>query len=284
MVVADNPVYQIAKWSTTFETKKSLGYKKLNWFCMPIALHSNGFLTLADEFEDDAPALYGAWCALLQVAAECPVRGILTTSRGIGLTPRRVGILTGFPEEIFERLFSWATCSKVQWIIELDETSITQLSQSLDGGLAGDCQATADRLTGSLDRQRHHPTQPKHQPNQTTSVSPVFESWLDWESEETYQRFVERCKAILKVRKASRDAEVLILQIGYLSMHMPDDWYIRFISDWRGGELRTPARWLRGCAIKACEQAGYDWEQVKEQQLKLKSLRAKNAERKKPVR
>lgn len=108
--------YKIAKWSTVFERAESRKLKTLSWVAMPTNFTSNGYQMMLDEFGDDAPTIYGAWCALVSVAASCTVRGLLANGRGNPLPLPHVARITGFPVAVFERLFEWASRPEVAWL------------------------------------------------------------------------------------------------------------------------------------------------------------------------
>ena len=105
-------VWRIAKWSETFETSDSRTYKSLPWVSVPTTLCSNGYQSLVEEFGADAPAVYGAWNAMVAVASKCPVRGTLATSKGVAYSLERI-IREAYMHPdclpIFQRLVEWAS-------------------------------------------------------------------------------------------------------------------------------------------------------------------------------
>lgn len=111
------PVYEVAKWKTVFETAESRRLKNLNWVSVPVDFSSFGYQQMLDEFGDDAPAIYGAWIALVAFSASCPVRGVLASSRGQALPISHLARVTGFPGKIFERLIAWASGADVAWLV-----------------------------------------------------------------------------------------------------------------------------------------------------------------------
>ncbi|HMP79300.1 MAG TPA: hypothetical protein PKD54_07605, partial [Pirellulaceae bacterium] len=125
--MTDGVVYRIAKWSEIFETADSRRHKALHWISVPIGFESNGFAKMIEDFGDDAPALYGAWIALAKIAATCPIRGILSTSRGDGLTVGRLSFLSHFPRSCFEKLIDWASQESVCWLEKMAVEEVEQL-------------------------------------------------------------------------------------------------------------------------------------------------------------
>lgn len=130
--VDDSTVYRIAKWDEVFETAESRRHKNLTWVSMPIGFTSHGYQSLIDEFGDDAPGIYGAWCALVSLASTMPTRGTLASSRGIPLSRRSIARLTFFPQEVYDRLFEWATRPDIKWIVteNCDDSEGTDPSQN----------------------------------------------------------------------------------------------------------------------------------------------------------
>lgn len=122
----EGTVLQIAKWDEVFETAETRKYQRLRWVPLPVDLTSNGYESLLEDWGDDAPALYGAWCALLSVAATCPTRGILSTSRGKPIPTRHLARKTGFPEQIFEKLINWATMPEIGWLVESTQVVVNK--------------------------------------------------------------------------------------------------------------------------------------------------------------
>lgn len=110
-------IHQIAKWNDVFETSESKRYKSLTWVAMPVGFSSHGYQSMIEEFGDDAPAIYGAWCALVSLAGTMPIRGVLASSKGIPLSISAIARQTFFPQSIFERLFDWAKKPEIGWII-----------------------------------------------------------------------------------------------------------------------------------------------------------------------
>lgn len=114
-------ILAVKGWATTFETAHSRNHKVLTWVSLPVALDSAGYDRLLDSFEpDDAPRIYGAWCALIQVAARAPTRGVLKDSDGNPFTTRRIARLTGFPVDTIAEMMEWS--QRVGWLEPYAET------------------------------------------------------------------------------------------------------------------------------------------------------------------
>ena len=120
-------VLRITKWESVFERAESRKIKTLTWIAWPVSFSSNGYQSMLDEFGDDAPAIYGVWCALCSVASSCSVRGVLATSRGIPLRLSHIARTTGFDVRLFQRLVDWASRDEIGWLTVISEDESAKL-------------------------------------------------------------------------------------------------------------------------------------------------------------
>jgi hypothetical protein len=156
------PIYRIAKWTETFETADSRRHKSLHWVSVPNDFTSNGYAQLVEEFGDEAAAIYGGWIALAKIASTCPVRGILSTSSGVGLSVGRLSFISHFPSSVFEKLIAWATREGVNW---LEEVSSEELDRLLN-----DCQPVDDQSDSDSDQAVEKPQKRREKlPNERQS-------------------------------------------------------------------------------------------------------------------
>jgi len=109
-------VWRIAKWDKVFENAESRRIKNLDWVAWPIKLDSRGYHAIVEAFGEESPSIYGAWCALVCVAATCPERGTLADSDGKPYSIGRLVLKTHMPAMVFERLFAWASSDDVAWL------------------------------------------------------------------------------------------------------------------------------------------------------------------------
>lgn len=121
-------VYRIAKWNEIYETADSRRHKRLEWVSMPVGFNSNGYQSMLDEFGQEAAAVYGAWCALVSLAATAPERGLLATSKGEGWSPARIARMTYLSTEVFEKLIPWASSQPIGWLEVVTQPVVNQSS------------------------------------------------------------------------------------------------------------------------------------------------------------
>lgn len=161
---------RIAKWSEVFEVAESKRHRTLSWVSLPVSFSSHGYQAMVDDFGDEAPAVYGCWCALVCLAAQMPVRGSLCNSRGIPLTASQIARQVFFPVEIVSRTIDWAKGDSIKWIVEDDRTPVGNAQPS-----PSDCPAVAQQIPGlpnptRPDLTQHNPTTTTTRPDQNGKV------------------------------------------------------------------------------------------------------------------
>jgi len=96
----------------------------MKWLALPIKLDGYGYKRLMQERQ--GPAMFGAWCALLQLAASCKPRGTLQRSNGEPMSPEDMAILLSMPVALVSKtldMLSNAVTSKLLWIEALQTKS-----------------------------------------------------------------------------------------------------------------------------------------------------------------
>lgn len=150
-------VLRVCRWSEVFETAKSRGYANLPWISVPTGFNSTGLQCLLDSFDPrEAAALYGAWVALLKVAATAPVRGVLAGRNGEQYTSRRIARLSGFMDAgLFDELIRWALNGNeagcfawLEWVA-LDEAKPDQVPDESPTGPQQDPVGSATERNGT---------------------------------------------------------------------------------------------------------------------------------------
>jgi len=112
-------IYQVIGWEENFEGGKSKTYNHKSACQMPTK-HGLGYRRLVRR--PNGPALFGAWCALIQLLSRQsrPRQGYLTDTggdRGRPLVAVDCEVLTDIPAAIFEELFQVAASQDVGWLV-----------------------------------------------------------------------------------------------------------------------------------------------------------------------
>ena len=111
-------MYQIVDWNANFEGAKSRTYSNKTTCQMPTK-HGLGYKRLVKR--QNGAALFGAWCALVQVCSRhrkerngyCTDTGSAT---GKPYTASDLGLLTDISESAFAELFQVASSQEVGWL------------------------------------------------------------------------------------------------------------------------------------------------------------------------
>lgn len=74
-------VYYITDWAQHFENNRTRELKRMDWVPIPTKQDGDGYTELLDH--KDGAAHFGAWCAIVQIAAKCEPRGTLMRDRSI---------------------------------------------------------------------------------------------------------------------------------------------------------------------------------------------------------
>jgi hypothetical protein len=111
-------VYQVVDWQENFEGAKSRTYNHKTTCTMPTK-HGLGYKKMVRS--KDGPAIFGAWCALVQVLSRHPAKrqGYCTdTGRidGKPYTPDDLEMLTDISSKYFKQLMEVAINKDVAWL------------------------------------------------------------------------------------------------------------------------------------------------------------------------
>jgi hypothetical protein len=107
-------VYSIRDWNTNFEVSQNRKVIKWSWVATPLKHDGKSFRRLMAM--PDGATVYGAWMLIVQVAAKCPIRGILRDGDG-PLTPEDLAIKTGCPISVFENALKVLTSQHIGWML-----------------------------------------------------------------------------------------------------------------------------------------------------------------------
>jgi hypothetical protein len=112
-------LYSVTNWEDLFETCETRKIEALRWWPKPNKHDGLGFKRLAQQ--RDKVELYCAWNLIGDIASKTPKphRGVLIRS-GKALTAEDLSLMTGFPQTIFEKAFSFFTSPELGWLTVRD--------------------------------------------------------------------------------------------------------------------------------------------------------------------
>ena len=131
-------LYRIRRWDDLYETYESKRVARMKWLALPVKLDGYGYRRLMQE--KDGPAMFGTWCAILQLAARCTPRGTLCSADGAPLPPDEIAVLISIPERLVSKtleMLSNAQKSKLLWIEALQRKTAGLAEVSAED--AGNC-------------------------------------------------------------------------------------------------------------------------------------------------
>ena len=120
----------IKNWNTLFEVAQSKKVKgELHWVAVPTKHDGKSFRRIMRA--DRGIEVYAAWILILQVAAKCPVRGILSDDCG-PLTTEDLELKTGCQRETFEYAIKLLCSKEIGWLEELQDTTAVVSATTTD--------------------------------------------------------------------------------------------------------------------------------------------------------
>jgi len=118
--------YKISNWDIIYENNRTREVKVMKWIPVPVKLAGDGYTELVCK--DPTGGLFGAWCALLQVAATCDPRGTLLRSTGLPHTASTISRITRIRQPTIEKMLDFCT-NNLQWLENTDSGLETPISQ-----------------------------------------------------------------------------------------------------------------------------------------------------------
>lgn len=124
--------YRIRDWKKHFEVASSRKLKRLDWVALPVKLDGEGYTYLVDH--QNGAAHYGAWVAMMGIAAKQKERGALP--EGTGGLSATLARISRIPLSVFNEVIP--RLLELEWI-EKYELSPLDFSNLADvGGSSGD--------------------------------------------------------------------------------------------------------------------------------------------------
>lgn len=251
-------ILKIAKWQDVFERAESRKLKTLSWVAIPTSFSSNGYQLLLDEFGDEAPAIYGAWCVLVAYAASCTVRGTLATSKGMPVKVGHIARTTGFGSTVFQKLINWAVQDSVAWLIpaqphEIPKNNEENCNSAESPEASGEIPVHTDRQDRQ-DKTRHNTTTtdqtgpPGGQSVGQSSVEVVIEKF-DLEQAKLL------ANKLLRYHESALGTET-IWQVACVASLFDEAIVTDLVGALKRDSIRSPSKYVRGVIRRACEERG----------------------------
>lgn len=111
---------RIKNWNDHYERGESRKLKEMTWLPLPLKQGSGYRRVLA---QTDGPALFGAWIAIAEFAAKCPVRGLLVRRSGRPYKASDIAITQGFPVDLITRACQLLIDpdAEIEWLEEVSD-------------------------------------------------------------------------------------------------------------------------------------------------------------------
>lgn len=120
-------VIRVVDWAANFENNRTRDMKNMSWVPVP-AKQGSGYCALMAK--KDGAALYGAWCAILLLAAGCPVRGTLTRGAGLPHDAQSIAAQTRMPKRLIESALCVLMDAEVGWIECVETAEAPQFART----------------------------------------------------------------------------------------------------------------------------------------------------------
>jgi len=117
----------IPGWEEHFEISQSKRVpegKALSWVAMPTSHQSREYRRILRS--EHGPSVFGAWCAIVQLAAKMPKRGTLADKSG-PLEIEDIADEIGFPCEIVRHAVSVLMSDGINWLHQIDASQTSKM-------------------------------------------------------------------------------------------------------------------------------------------------------------
>jgi len=122
--------YRIKCWNRTFEDRRSREIDRLKYVNVPVSDDGEGFRMLMSTPE--GVQAYGAFIAVVRIAARMKSRGVLKDERG-PLTARRLAVLAGMPHEVMEKALPMLASDDIGWLEDAEKAVAEASEPDIDG-------------------------------------------------------------------------------------------------------------------------------------------------------
>lgn len=139
--------YRIRDWDKIYENNRSRELKTLTWVPIPVKLNGDGYVTLMEH--KDGAAIFGAFVAIVELAANCNPRGLLVRGAGIPHSPATIARQTRMGVPLITKTLNTCCSNEINWfeIIDLETGATT----SQDGATIPQQSATLSALQEGIE-------------------------------------------------------------------------------------------------------------------------------------
>lgn len=253
----NGPLYRIRDWNNLYENHRSRELKKLDWVPMPNRHDGAGYAEFLDH--PNGAAHFGVWCAIVQVASRCDVRGVL--SRGdarphdAASLARMIRMPVEIVEEALERLVK-----TMRWIEEVQVADLKGLTETSRADATSREKIAGRRDKAPLER---NGTEQNGTEKKTRSIDcttdEIFDIVFDDALTETVRLRANRLGSSLPVRD-KRDRRLVLLAAVMVERGMlPESVVENALEGLQSAKPANPMAYFRKCLVTQAERQGLDF-------------------------
>lgn len=118
--------YRIKNWDKIYEINRTRELKIMKWIPFPIKLDGDGYTLMMGR--KDGAAIFGAWCAILQIAGRCDPRGTMVRGTGDPYNSNDMSRRTRVPQKAIEIMLKFCL-EECKWLEYIDIKTGAVISQ-----------------------------------------------------------------------------------------------------------------------------------------------------------
>lgn len=111
-------LYRVRNWEKLYERNRTRDMVRMHWLALPVKIEGDGYLYLMDQ--ENGAAIFGAFVAILEVAALCEPRGTLIRSTGVPHDERSLARKTRMDPAIISQALEHCTSKECKWLEFID--------------------------------------------------------------------------------------------------------------------------------------------------------------------
>ena len=145
-------IYRIKNWDSVYENNRTRELKNLGWIPLPLGHDGDGYTTLMSH--ENGAALFGAWIAVIQVAAKCDPRGTLVRKSQIPHSSATLSRITRIQVRLLDEMLD-VCLTECNWLEIIDlqfNAEIPHDNAGIPHGVAPSCDPAARAQAHSQNR------------------------------------------------------------------------------------------------------------------------------------